>query len=78
MYKVVLSEASSIEDLRAWLDGSLLLQLWPVLWLPPQLRQRWEERFPELAAARTWCHVHRGLPSSSAVIERWTESTGSW
>ncbi|WP_229075056.1 hypothetical protein [Actinoplanes sp. DH11] len=52
MYKVVLSEAGSVEDLCAWLDGGLLLQLWPSLWLPPQLRRRWEERFPELAAAR--------------------------
>lgn len=53
MYKVVLSEAGTVEDLCMWLDGELLLQLWPTLWLPPQLRRRWEERFPELAAART-------------------------
>lgn len=52
MYKVVLSEAGSVEDLCAWLDGGLLLRLWPTLWLPPQLRRRWEERFPELAATR--------------------------
>ena len=50
MYKVVLSEAGNVEDLCTWLDGELLLQLWPTLWLPPQLRRRWEERFPELAA----------------------------
>lgn len=53
MYKAVLSEAGSIEDLCQWLDGELLLRLWPTLWLPSQLRRRWEERFPELAAART-------------------------
>ena len=53
MYKVVLSEAGKVEDLCTWLDGGLLLRLWPTLWLPPQLRQRWEERFPELAATRT-------------------------
>jgi len=52
MYKVVLSEASNVEDLCTWLDGGLLLRLWPTLWLPPQLRRRWEERFPELAATR--------------------------
>ncbi len=53
MYKVVLSEAAGVDDLCTWLDGEMLLRLWPSLWLPPQLRRRWEQRFPELAAART-------------------------
>ncbi|MGC5287385.1 hypothetical protein [Micromonospora sp. DT231] len=52
MYKVVLTEASTVEDLNTWLDADLLRRLWPTLWLPPQLRQRWEEAFPELAATR--------------------------
>ncbi len=52
MYKVVLSEAAGVEDLCTWLEGESLVRLWPTLWLPPQLRRRWEERFPELAAAR--------------------------
>ena len=49
----MLTEASTVEDLHTWLDGDLLTRLWPTLWLPPQLRRRWEERFPELAATRT-------------------------
>jgi len=53
MYKVVLIEAGTVEDLRTWLSGELLLRLWPSLWLPAKLRRRWEERFPELAATRT-------------------------
>jgi hypothetical protein len=52
MYKVVLTEAGTVDDLRNWLSGDVLLRLWPTLWLPPQLRRRWEERFPELAVAR--------------------------
>ena len=52
MYKVVLTEASTVEDLNTWLDADLLRRLWPTLWLPAQLRRRWEEAFPELAAAR--------------------------
>jgi len=52
MYKVVLTEASTVDDLRTWLSGDVLLRLWPTLWLPPQLRRRWEDRFPDLAAAR--------------------------
>lgn len=52
MYKAVLNEASNVRDLSAWLNARLLIQLWPTLWLPPQLRQLWEQRFPELAATR--------------------------
>ncbi|KIR66726.1 hypothetical protein [Micromonospora haikouensis] len=53
MYKVVLTEASTVEDLNTWLDADLLRRVWPTLWLPPQLRRRWEEAFPELAATRS-------------------------
>jgi len=52
MYKVVLTEASTVDDLSAWLNAGLLLRLWPTLWLPPQLRRRWAEAFPELVATR--------------------------
>ncbi|MDG4790698.1 hypothetical protein O7626_33135 [Micromonospora sp. WMMD1102] len=52
MYKVVLTEAGTVGDLNDWLDAELLLRLWPTLWLPAPLRQRWEEAFPELAATR--------------------------
>lgn len=52
MYKVVLNEASTAADLRDWLDGRVLVELWPTLWLPPRLRRHWEDRFPELAARR--------------------------
>jgi len=52
MYRTVLNEASSTDDLRAWIDGSVLVRLWPSLWLPPQVRRLWESRFPELASLR--------------------------
>ncbi|WBB78652.1 hypothetical protein O7606_20925 [Micromonospora sp. WMMD882] len=48
MYRTVLNEASSTADLNTWLDAGLLRKLWPTLWLPPQLRRRWEEAFPAL------------------------------
>jgi hypothetical protein len=51
MYRTVLNEARSPDDLHAWIDGRLLAQLWPTLWLPPQVRRLWESRFPELAAS---------------------------
>jgi hypothetical protein len=53
LYKTVLNEASSAQDLTEWLDGRVLIELWPTLWLPPRLRALWESRFPELAARRT-------------------------
>jgi hypothetical protein len=52
MYETVLREATSPEDLARWLDGSTLVRLWSGLVLPPQVRQLWERRFPELAAGR--------------------------
>jgi hypothetical protein len=52
MYRTVLNEAGSVDDLRAWIDGQKLAQLWPTLWLPPKLQRLWERRFPELAALR--------------------------
>ncbi len=49
MYKAVLTEAATVEDLHTWPDAHLLRRLWLSLWLPPQLRQRWKDAFPELA-----------------------------
>ena len=53
MYRTVLNEASSTDDLRTWIDRRKLVQLWPTLWLPAPLRALWESRFPELASLRT-------------------------
>jgi hypothetical protein len=49
MYQVVLREASSTEDL-AYLNGDLLIALWPELYLPKGVRQAWEDRHPALQA----------------------------
>jgi hypothetical protein len=50
MYQVVLREARSTEDL-AYLNGDLLIALWPDLVLPRGVRQAWEAKHPELHAA---------------------------
>ena len=52
MYKAVLNEASTPQDLRDWLAERFLIELWPTLWLPARLRGLWEDRFPELAVRR--------------------------
>ena len=53
MYRTVLNEAGSIEDLKTWLNGRVLAELWPTLWLPAKVRLLWESRFPQLAGLRT-------------------------
>ncbi|MDT4986139.1 MAG: hypothetical protein QOI74_233 [Micromonosporaceae bacterium] len=52
MYKTVLAEASSPDDLAQFIDRGTLIELWPTMWLPPKVRRLWEARFPELAATR--------------------------
>jgi hypothetical protein len=48
----VLNEAASPQDLYTYLDETVLLRLWAMLWLPAQLRRAWEQRFPVLAEIR--------------------------
>jgi hypothetical protein len=49
LYRAVLIEAASPQDLYAYLDERVLRRLWALLWLPAQLRRTWEQRFPVLA-----------------------------
>lgn len=51
MYERVLREAQSADDLRRYLNGDELRRVWPDLFLPRQVSQLWEQRFPELATA---------------------------
>lgn len=50
MYNYVLGAALLEDDLREFLDERTLRRLWPALSLSPQVRQAWENQFPELAA----------------------------
>ena len=50
MYQIVLREAGRTEDL-GYLNGDMLISLWPDLYLPGGVRQAWEEIHPELRAA---------------------------
>jgi prevent-host-death family protein len=52
MYEAVLREASRPEDLTSYLNGDLLVAVWPELYLPKGLRRAWEDRHPALRAAR--------------------------
>jgi prevent-host-death family protein len=52
MYEAVLREASRIEDLTSYLNGEVLVAVWPELFLPKGLRRAWEDRHSALRAAR--------------------------
>jgi hypothetical protein len=49
LYRTVLIEAASPQDLYAYLDAGMLRRLWALMWLPSALRRAWELRFPVLA-----------------------------
>jgi len=49
LYRAVLIEAASPQDLYTYLNAAVLLRLWALLWLPAPLRKAWEQKFPVLA-----------------------------
>jgi hypothetical protein len=51
VYEVVLQEAADAEEVARYVNGAVLVEVWPRLFLPRRVRQRWEERFPELTPA---------------------------
>lgn len=48
MYERVLNEAMNVDDLRRFLNGRMLQQVWRQMFLPVRVRGLWEDRFPEL------------------------------
>lgn len=51
MYQAVLNEATHVDELRQWLNGSALIALWPKLRIPAAVRGAWEARFPQLSSS---------------------------
>ena len=51
LYRTVIREASTVDELARYLNVTVLKQVWPRLVLPPRCRTLWEQRFPELAQA---------------------------
>lgn len=52
MYESVLREASRPDDLTSYLNGDILVAVWPDLFLPKGVRRAWEDQHAELRAAR--------------------------
>jgi len=59
VYRLVLLEASTVDDLKAWLDRDTLVQDWPTLYLPRVVRAAWEQRHPTLRRRGAGPHVPR-------------------
>jgi hypothetical protein len=51
MYERVLRESMNVADLRNYLNGAMLRQVWSRLFLPRRVRDLWEGRFPALTRA---------------------------
>jgi hypothetical protein len=51
MYENVLREAIRQDELRRFINGRILVQVWPELNLPKGVRRAWEERHPQLRSA---------------------------
>lgn len=53
VYSTVLREACEPTDLTDYLNGDLLVQLWPRLVLPKTVRAAWQDQHPVLRAVAT-------------------------
>lgn len=51
MYERVIREATRPDDLRTYLNGEVLRDVWRSLYLPVRVRRLWEVRFPDLGLA---------------------------
>jgi len=49
LYVTVLREAHAASELGEWLNGELLVELWPQLVLPRPVREAWEEQHQVLS-----------------------------
>ena len=50
LYRTVIIEAATPEDLHAYLEAGTLRRLWAYIWLPPAIRAAWQNQFDDLAA----------------------------
>jgi hypothetical protein len=50
LYRTVIIEAATPDDLHTYLDATTLRRLWAYIWLPPTVREAWQAQFEDLAA----------------------------
>jgi hypothetical protein len=70
LYRTVLRETRSPDDLAAFLDGGMLTALWARLALPKVVRKAWEDQHPACGAIRVTQPAARspGLRSGTYLV----------
>lgn len=53
MYEKVLRDAIRMDELTTYLNGGRLIDVWPDLFLPREVRQAWEDEHPGLRRTAT-------------------------
>jgi hypothetical protein len=48
VYEMVLQEAGSTAEVALYVNGAVLTEVWPRLFLPQRVRELWEARFRNL------------------------------
>jgi hypothetical protein len=51
VYERVLREAATADEVAHFVNGVVLVEVWPRLFLPRRVRDIWQGRFPELVSA---------------------------
>ena len=51
VYERVLREAATTAEVARFVNGAVLVEVWPRLFLPRRIRENWQGRFPELVSA---------------------------
>lgn len=64
LYRTVLRETRSPDDLAAFLDGGMLTALWARLALPKVVRKAWEDQHPALRPPAAPSGLHSQLPGA--------------
>jgi hypothetical protein len=70
LYRAVLIEAATPQDLYGYLDAGILRRLWAMLWLPAQVRRSWEQKFPVLAEISRMPRRRKGGDGPPARTDR--------
>jgi hypothetical protein len=55
MYEAVLDAARTEADLAEYINGEMLVRVWPDLTLSPRVRRAWESVHPELVVSLAQC-----------------------
>ena len=76
VYTIVVREARRPDDLAVFLDGGMLIALWPDIFLPGPVRRAWEDEYPGLRSAALPAVLYPGWPVIFTTAIRVRVGTG--